>query len=176
MVTMKIYFIYRLDIRVNRLDCSQLAAMKNSGTLLPWRVAEDKKMEMIGLKLNQCPVHDRGDYVQTHNRWECPVCGAYTNDGWYWDNLEVHPDLRRNLATLFNQLRGTQPINNPGAPHYASCGCSEKRFRFFSGNHEFVETQWEVRYWVATDPSHNHNMKHIRIYMVTGLDTLKKVS
>lgn len=46
MVTIKIYFIYRLDIRVNRLDCSQLTAMKNSGTLLPWRVAEEKKMEI----------------------------------------------------------------------------------------------------------------------------------
>ena len=58
-------------------------------------------------------------------------------------------------------------LDNPGVQDYAECGCSTARFRFLVGHPAFGNT-FEVRYWLATQPEHGHNMDKVRIYRLAG--------
>jgi len=51
-------------------------------------------------------------------------------------------------------------LDNPGSQKYAPCGCSENVFQFKQG---LYGKTYEVRYWLATSPEHNHRMDKPRI-------------
>ena len=56
--------------------------------------------------------------------------------------------------------------------HYAECGCSEESFRFSPVCSQRI---FEIRYWLAIQPEHNHRMDKVRVYLVKE-EGLAKVS
>lgn len=62
------------------------------------------------------------------------------------------------------ETKNLETMNNPGMQEYAPCGCSQNVFRFKAGG--ICGRIFEVRYWLATDPKHNHRHDKLRSYVV----------